>query len=162
MTREHNLLFRTYVPNLITCLEDPDSGVRETAKVTVVELFQYENIFFLFKSYIYTPISNCTTRNAPPRALSDLRKKLQSRNVRKSIMTSIFASLGISSADSDLSTSTLSSKHDTLRPASSFSHRREESQRPNSVLSVRSHSTHDGLGEFPVDSPSYEAFLIIY
>lgn len=48
MTREHGLLFRTYVPSLVTCLEDADSGVRETAKATVVELFQY-GIHFLYK-----------------------------------------------------------------------------------------------------------------
>jgi CLIP-associating protein 1/2 len=41
MTKEHGLLFRTYVPSLVACLEDADSGVRETAKQTVIELFQY-------------------------------------------------------------------------------------------------------------------------
>lgn len=41
MTKEHGLLFRAYVPSLVACLEDADSGVRETAKSTVIELFQY-------------------------------------------------------------------------------------------------------------------------
>lgn len=40
MTREQGLLFRSYVPSLVTCLEDADVGVRETAKGTVIELFQ--------------------------------------------------------------------------------------------------------------------------
>ena len=41
MTKSHGLLFRTYVPALVACLEDADSAVRDTAKTTVVELFQY-------------------------------------------------------------------------------------------------------------------------
>lgn len=41
MTKSHGLLFRNYVPSLVACLEDADSAVRDTAKMTVVELFQY-------------------------------------------------------------------------------------------------------------------------
>lgn len=41
MTRDRGVLFRTYVPSLVACLEDADSGVRETAKTTVIDLFQY-------------------------------------------------------------------------------------------------------------------------
>ena len=41
MTREHGLLFRNHVPSLVSCLEDADSGVRETAKTTVIDLFQF-------------------------------------------------------------------------------------------------------------------------
>lgn len=41
MTKSHGLLFRAYVPSLVGCLEDADSAVRDTAKMTVVELFQY-------------------------------------------------------------------------------------------------------------------------
>ena len=41
MTKSHGLLFRAYVPRLVACLEDADSAVRDTAKTTVVELFQY-------------------------------------------------------------------------------------------------------------------------
>ncbi|KAK2750388.1 suppressor of tub2 mutation [Myotisia sp. PD_48] len=116
MTREHNLLFRAYVPSLIGCLEDADSGVREIAKVSVIELFQ----------------------NAPARAMTDLRNQLHSHNVRRSITSSIFSGLGMSaSLDSDIST--LSQSHSTARPQSSFSNRRrDELQRPNSVLSTRS------------------------
>lgn len=40
MTKTQGLRFRAHVPNLVACLEDADSGVRETAKVTVIELFQ--------------------------------------------------------------------------------------------------------------------------
>jgi CLIP-associating protein 1/2 len=39
--QEHGLLFRTYVPSLVACLEDADSGVREMAEQTIIELFQY-------------------------------------------------------------------------------------------------------------------------
>lgn len=39
MTREHSLKFRIYVPSLISSLEDADSGVRDVAKNTVIELF---------------------------------------------------------------------------------------------------------------------------
>ncbi|KAL2369773.1 protein stu1 [Blastomyces gilchristii SLH14081] len=115
MTRNRGVLFRTYVPSLVACLEDADSGVRETAKATVIDLFQ----------------------NAPPRALSDLKKQLQSHNVRKSITNSILSNIGV---DQELSSSVQSqSRSDILRPESSFSSHREP-QRPNSVLSVRSYS----------------------
>lgn len=40
MTREHNILFRAHVPSLVTALEDADSGVRDCAKTTVIEIFQ--------------------------------------------------------------------------------------------------------------------------
>ncbi|OAX81560.1 hypothetical protein ACJ72_04094 [Emergomyces africanus] len=117
MTRDRGVLFRTYVPSLVACLEDADSGVRETAKATVIDLFQ----------------------NAPPRALSDLRKQLQSHNVRKSITNSILSNIGV---DQELSSSMQSQPRcDVLRPGSSFSsHRSQEPQRPNSVLSARSFS----------------------
>lgn len=41
MTRDHGLRFRAHLSKLVACLEDADSGVRETAKSTVIELFQY-------------------------------------------------------------------------------------------------------------------------
>lgn len=41
MTRDHGLKFRAYVPALIAGLEDADGGVRDTAKSTVIEIFQY-------------------------------------------------------------------------------------------------------------------------
>lgn len=77
MTKSHGLLFRAYVPSLVACLEDADSAVRDTAKMTVVELFQ----------------------NAPARAKSDLTKQLSVHNVRKSISNAILASIGLSSTE---------------------------------------------------------------
>nr|KMM67892.1 STU1 protein [Coccidioides posadasii RMSCC 3488] len=123
MTREYGLLFRIYVPALVTCLEDADGVVRDTAKSTVIELFQ----------------------SAPPRAISDLKKQLIQNNVRKSIATSILSSLGANIvADSETSSSFQSqSRSDITRPATSFSHRREEVPRSQSVLSMRSHSNAD-------------------
>jgi CLASP N terminal. len=41
MHQEHGLQFRAYVPNLMELLEDADSGVREVAKSTVIELFRF-------------------------------------------------------------------------------------------------------------------------
>ncbi|OAL71520.1 hypothetical protein A7D00_4422 [Trichophyton violaceum] len=120
MTKERGVLFRAHVPSLVVGLEDADSSVRETAKAAVIELFQ----------------------NAPPRAISDLKKQIQSHNVRRSIALSIFAALGINS----ISDADLPSSHSGMpaRPGSSFSHRREEPARPNSVLSTRSHHHQDG------------------
>lgn len=40
MTKERGLLFRNYVPSLVACLEDADGGVRETAKKTIIDIFQ--------------------------------------------------------------------------------------------------------------------------
>jgi CLIP-associating protein 1/2 len=45
MTREHNILFRAHVPSLVTALEDADSGVRDTAKTTIIEIFQCVAIY---------------------------------------------------------------------------------------------------------------------
>ncbi|EEQ28864.1 suppressor of tub2 mutation [Microsporum canis] len=122
MTKERGVLFRAHVPSLVVGLEDADSAVRETAKAAVIELFQ----------------------NAPSRAISDLKKQIQSHNVRRSITLSIFAALGINS----ISDADLPSSHSGMaaRPGSSFSHRREEPPRPNSVLSTRSHPNQDGSG----------------
>ncbi|OJJ49885.1 hypothetical protein ASPZODRAFT_149341 [Penicilliopsis zonata CBS 506.65] len=79
MTKNHGLLFRSHVPSLVVCLEDADSGVRETAKNTVIDLFQ----------------------NAPARAKSDLKKQLATHNVRKSIANAILTNIGLGSADHD-------------------------------------------------------------
>jgi hypothetical protein len=43
MNKTDSLQFRSFVPSLVTCLEDSDGGVRETAKSCVVELFRYED-----------------------------------------------------------------------------------------------------------------------
>ena len=40
MTKNHGLLFRQYVPSLVSCLEDADSAVRDTAKLVVIDLFR--------------------------------------------------------------------------------------------------------------------------
>lgn len=40
MTKQYGLLFKNHVGRLVACLEDADSGVRDTAKATVIELFQ--------------------------------------------------------------------------------------------------------------------------
>jgi CLIP-associating protein 1/2 len=41
MNKTDGLQFRSFVPTFVACLEDPDGGVRETAKSCVVELFRY-------------------------------------------------------------------------------------------------------------------------
>ncbi|KAJ9231172.1 hypothetical protein DTO166G5_6944 [Paecilomyces variotii] len=135
MTKQYGLLFKNHVGRLVACLEDADSGVRDTAKATVIELFQ----------------------TAPPRAKSDLKKQLTLLNVRKSIATAIINSIDLDgSVDQEMSTTTTTTKttmtidpqprvdsqprlDSALRPASSFSHcAPEEIPRPASVMSVMS------------------------
>ncbi|KAJ9201640.1 hypothetical protein DTO164E3_3533 [Paecilomyces variotii] len=135
MTKQYGLLFKNHVGRLVACLEDADSGVRDTAKATVIELFQ----------------------TAPPRAKSDLKKQLTLLNVRKSIATAIINSIDLDgSVDQEMSTTTTTTKttmtidpqprvdsqprlDSALRPESSFSHRApEEIPRPASVMSVMS------------------------
>ncbi|EAW07562.1 uncharacterized protein ACLA_022760 [Aspergillus clavatus NRRL 1] len=97
MTKNYGLLFRSYVPSLVACLEDADSAVRNTAKSTVIELFE----------------------NAPERAKSDLRRQMAAHNVRKSFVNAILAGIGLGSTDSDF-TSRPASRADGLvhRPMS--------------------------------------------
>ncbi|EED21613.1 conserved hypothetical protein [Talaromyces stipitatus ATCC 10500] len=115
MTREHNILFRAHVPSLVAALEDADSGVRDTAKTTIIEIFQ----------------------NAPSRAKSDLKRQLSEHGVRKSIVAAILSSLGLS--DHDV---LASSRSETRRPGSSLavSRHRDDPPRPTSVLSQRPQS----------------------
>lgn len=40
MNKAENLPFKSYVPQLVANLEDADVGVREAAKIAVVELFR--------------------------------------------------------------------------------------------------------------------------
>ena len=85
-------------------------------------------------------------RNGPSRAKSDLKKQLQVQNVRKSIVTSILANIGLNDAPEQEQSSSLQSqpKPDTLRPGSSFSsYRPHEPSRPNSVISIRSHANNE-------------------
>jgi hypothetical protein len=55
---------RTFVPLLITTLEDPDASVRDTARETTIEMFSHPAV--------------------SPAARADLKKELARRNVRKS------------------------------------------------------------------------------
>jgi CLIP-associating protein 1/2 len=41
MHQENNLQFRSFVPVLMELLEDADGMVRDSARNTVIELFQY-------------------------------------------------------------------------------------------------------------------------
>ncbi|KAK7705428.1 suppressor of tub2 mutation [Botryosphaeria dothidea] len=76
MHASDNLPFKSFTPYLVANLEDPDGMVRETAKSAVVELF----------------------RNAPDNAKNDLKKKMNSHNVRKTIANYIIANLGLPGA----------------------------------------------------------------
>ncbi|KAK8051924.1 protein STU1 [Apiospora rasikravindrae] len=71
MHKEHGLQFRVYVPNLMELLEDADGMVRDTAKMTVIELF----------------------RDAPNAAKSDLKKQLKNFKVRPAIESAIVKEL---------------------------------------------------------------------
>lgn len=120
MTKSHGLLFRAYVPSLVACLEDADSAVRETAKTTVVELFQY-----VCPSPSDEAVPLTQDRNAPARAKSDLKKQLAVNNVRRSISNVILVGIGLSSEH----------EHSASRPASRVEN---PHQRPASVMSSRS------------------------
>ncbi|KAI9816215.1 MAG: suppressor of tub2 mutation [Pycnora praestabilis] len=94
MSKEQGLQFRSFVPRLMDCLEDSDGSVRETSKVTVVELFQ----------------------TAPDHAKTDLKKQLQQRNVRKTIAAYILMQLGLSGVtETDFRASTQSSTGEATR-----------------------------------------------
>ncbi|KAK6828092.1 hypothetical protein PG987_011433 [Apiospora arundinis] len=71
MHKEHGLQFRVYVPTLMELLEDADGMVRDTAKMTVIELF----------------------RDAPGAAKSDLKKQLKNFKVRPAIESAIVKEL---------------------------------------------------------------------
>jgi CLIP-associating protein 1/2 len=53
MTKNHGLLYRAHVPALVACLEDADSGVRDTAKLVVIELFRWVIAFFVPKLLMF-------------------------------------------------------------------------------------------------------------
>ncbi|KAJ5301417.1 hypothetical protein N7508_006280 [Penicillium antarcticum] len=84
MTKNHGLLYRQHVPALVACLEDADSGVRDTAKQVVIELF-------------------CS---GPARAKSDLQKQITARGVRKSIANAILSAIGLGSTEPEAASST--------------------------------------------------------
>ncbi|RHZ66676.1 suppressor of tub2 mutation [Aspergillus turcosus] len=80
MTKNYGLLFRSYVSSLVACLEDADSSVRNTAKNTVIELFE----------------------NASERAKSDLKRQMAAHNVRKSFVNAILAGIEHGTSDIDM------------------------------------------------------------
>ncbi|KAL2871779.1 uncharacterized protein BJX67DRAFT_87045 [Aspergillus lucknowensis] len=67
------ILFRGYVPDIVSCLEDADQLVRAQGKSTLVDLFE----------------------NAPPRAKADLKLQMALQHVRSSIADPIFKSIGL-------------------------------------------------------------------
>ncbi|KAF2429453.1 ARM repeat-containing protein [Tothia fuscella] len=84
MNQSEGLQFKSFVPQLVASLEDPDGTVRETAKGCVIDLF----------------------RNAPEHAKSDLKKRMVSQGVRKTIEAQVVSQLGIrASVDLDLAAS---------------------------------------------------------
>ncbi|KAJ0425881.1 clasp N terminal-domain-containing protein [Aspergillus carlsbadensis] len=73
MHHTHVILFRQYVPDIVTCLENADSTVRDQAKTTILTLFE----------------------NAPAVAKTDLMVQMQSNNVRKSIADPLLKAIGL-------------------------------------------------------------------
>lgn len=52
MHNKEGMHFKSYVPQLVACLEDADGMVRETAKSCIVELFRYvENFLHVLHAY---------------------------------------------------------------------------------------------------------------
>ncbi|KAL2813723.1 clasp N terminal-domain-containing protein [Aspergillus granulosus] len=75
MHNTHVILFRNYVHDIVACLENADSSVRDQAKRTILSLFE----------------------NAPANAKADLVVQMTSLNVRKSIADPILKALGLES-----------------------------------------------------------------
>ncbi|KAI9645381.1 suppressor of tub2 mutation [Ciborinia camelliae] len=71
MHQEHGMPFKSFVTTLMDLLEDADGMVRDTARNTVITLFQ----------------------NAPNGAKSDLKKQLKNFNVRPAIVSAITSQL---------------------------------------------------------------------
>lgn len=133
MTKERGLLFRNYVPSLVACLEDADSGVRETAKKTIIDIFQC--VIFCLICDCFRPTTNRVCSNAPPKALSDLKKQLALHNVRKSFVTAILSNVG---GQSEEASHSQPAKNQPTRPASVVSAHRDIG-RSTSALSLHSH-----------------------
>lgn len=72
MHQESGMPFKSFVTSLMDLLEDADGMVRDTARNSVIELFQ----------------------NAPNAAKSDLKKQLKNFNVRPTIVSAIISRLG--------------------------------------------------------------------
>ncbi|KAF2760625.1 hypothetical protein EJ05DRAFT_462711 [Pseudovirgaria hyperparasitica] len=99
---QNGLAFKTYVPKLVANLEDPDGGVRDVAKTSIVELF----------------------RDAPDHAKSDLKKQMSKFAVRSSIVSGIVAQLGMGgqAEPAELHASTASVATHSSHSSSIYSH----------------------------------------
>ena len=134
MVKDQGLKFRSYVPLLITCLEDADGAVRDTAKGTVIQLF----------------------RGASSRAISDLTKQIRLHNVRKTIADTIFMEVSASQqSQNDIQSSMIAESPSRTNMEASLParpHTRAELQRPTSSMSSRhisrgdpaKHAVHNG------------------
>ncbi|PNS16864.1 Protein stu-1 [Sphaceloma murrayae] len=74
MHDEQALPFKSFVPAMVTCLEDADGMVRDAAKASLVDLF----------------------RTASTPAKNDLKKQLKLHAVRQSIASQILSQIGVS------------------------------------------------------------------
>ncbi|RHZ44320.1 uncharacterized protein CDV56_101406 [Aspergillus thermomutatus] len=130
MTKNYGLLFRSYVSSLVACLEDADSNVRNTAKNTVIELFEH----------------------ASERAKADLRRQMAAHNVRKSFVNAILASIEPGTSDMDMASRPVSRAEALVhRPVS-----RAETQSSRSVSRLdNAHQRPASRTELPQPSVSY-------
>ncbi|KAJ5771269.1 uncharacterized protein N7511_003320 [Penicillium nucicola] len=138
MTKNHGLLYRQHVPALVACLEDADSGVRDTAKQVVIELF----------------------RSGPARAKSDLQKQITARGVRKSIANSILSAIGLGSTDPEAVSSArpISRAERPISVMSSRSHavdHTEDEMEPVKRPASRAHRERSAAPSAPVEAPTY-------
>ncbi|KAG6001507.1 suppressor of tub2 mutation [Claviceps maximensis] len=109
--QERGLPFRAYVPLLMELLEDADGMVRDTAKITVIELF----------------------KTAPNTAKSDLKRQLKNFKVRPAIEQAIVKALAPSGPRPETPSDGLVSQ--SAQPAPQLS----QSSRPHLAASVPSH-----------------------
>ncbi|KAI2728243.1 hypothetical protein CBS147354_2776 [Penicillium roqueforti] len=138
MTKNHGLLFRQYVPSLVSCLEDADSAVRDTAKLVVIDLF----------------------RNGPARAKSDLQKQMATRGVRKSIANAILSGIGLGSVEPETASSTrpISRAERSISVMSSRSHTMEQTD--DEMEPVKSRPASRAHRERPAASASTEPPIV--
>ncbi|KKA28735.1 hypothetical protein TD95_005180 [Thielaviopsis punctulata] len=115
MHHDHAMAFRGYVPSLMDLLEDADPSVRETAKVSVIELF----------------------KNASNMAKSDLKRQLKNFKVRPAIEQAIVKALAPVSGSS-VRSDTPSDSFSTLAPTASVSS--VASDRPNTPANIETNA----------------------
>jgi CLIP-associating protein 1/2 len=60
MNKTEGVPFRAFVPLLVANLEDADPGVRETAKISIVELFRCVMEILLYGELLLTLQQECT------------------------------------------------------------------------------------------------------